>query len=64
MYAENVLPANRRSQLEGNSAFADLNYALYLGRSQRTSDLLVTSVRDLPIQGRKAVDSVPFGRPR
>ncbi len=64
VYAESALPANRRSKLEGNSAFTDLNYALYLGRSQRNSDLLVTSVKTPPLQGRKAVDSVPFGAAR
>ena len=61
VYAENPLPANRRSKLEKNSAFSDLNYALYLGRSHRTSDVLVTSVKRLPIKGRQASDIVPFG---
>jgi serine phosphatase RsbU (regulator of sigma subunit) len=61
VYAENPLPANRRSKLEKNSAFSDLNYALYLGRSHRTSDVLVTSLKRLPIKGRQASDIVPFG---
>jgi serine phosphatase RsbU (regulator of sigma subunit) len=61
VYAENPLPANRRSKLERNSAFSDLNYALYLGRSKRTSDVLVTSLEHLPIEGRQAADVVPFG---
>jgi serine phosphatase RsbU (regulator of sigma subunit) len=61
VYAENPLPANRRSKLEQNSAFSDLNYALYLGRSHRTSDVLVTSLKRLPITGRQASDIVPFG---
>jgi serine phosphatase RsbU (regulator of sigma subunit) len=61
VYAENPLPANRRSTLESNSAFSDLNYALYLGRSKRTSDVLVTSVKRLPIKGRQASGTVPFG---
>jgi serine phosphatase RsbU (regulator of sigma subunit) len=61
VYAENPLPANRRSKLEKNSAFSDLNYALYLGRSRRTSDALLTSVKRLPISGRQASDIVPFG---
>ena len=33
-YAENPLPANRRSQIAESTGFGDLNYALYLGRSQ------------------------------
>jgi serine phosphatase RsbU (regulator of sigma subunit) len=61
VYAENPLPANRRSSLEQNSAFSDLDYALYLGRSRRTPDLLVTNVRGLPIKGRQASAVVPFG---
>jgi serine phosphatase RsbU (regulator of sigma subunit) len=61
VYAEDLLPASRRSKLEKNSAFSDLNYALYLGRSHRTSDVLVTSLKRLPIKGRQASDIVPFG---
>ncbi len=61
VYAENPLPANRRSTLENNTAFSDLNYALYLGRSRRSSDLLLTSQKHLPITGRQASDVVPFG---
>jgi len=61
VYAENPLPANRRSTLERNSAFSDLNYALYLGHSRRTSDVVVTSEKQLPIRGRQASGVVPFG---
>jgi serine phosphatase RsbU (regulator of sigma subunit) len=61
VYAEKPLPADRRSTLEKNSAFSDLNYALYLGHSKRTSDVLVTSLKHLPIEGRQASDVVPFG---
>jgi serine phosphatase RsbU (regulator of sigma subunit) len=61
VYAENPLPANRRSSLERNSAFSDLYYAVYLGRSRRSSDLLATNARGLPIQGRQASEVVPFG---
>jgi serine phosphatase RsbU (regulator of sigma subunit) len=61
VYAENPLPANRRSALERNNAFSDLNYALYLGHSRRNADVLVTSLRHLPIRGRQASGVVPFG---
>jgi serine phosphatase RsbU (regulator of sigma subunit) len=64
VYAENPLPANRRSAIEKNSAFSDLNYAIYLGRSQRNSDLLVTNVKRLPMRGRRATETVPFGAGR
>jgi serine phosphatase RsbU (regulator of sigma subunit) len=61
VYAEKPLPANRRSKLEKNSAFSDLNYALYLGHSERMSNVLVTSLKHLPIKGPQASDAVPFG---
>jgi serine phosphatase RsbU (regulator of sigma subunit) len=61
VYAESPLPPNRRSTLEKNSAFSDLNYALYLGRTQKTAAVLLTSEKSLPITGRKAVHTVSFG---
>jgi serine phosphatase RsbU (regulator of sigma subunit) len=61
VYAENPVPTNRRSKLERNSAFSDLDYALYLGRTQRSEDVLVTSEKRLPITGRQASATVPFG---
>jgi serine phosphatase RsbU (regulator of sigma subunit) len=61
VYTENPLPKDRRSTLASNSAFSDLNYALYLGRSKRYSDLLVTSLHQFPIRGRQASTVAPFG---
>jgi serine phosphatase RsbU (regulator of sigma subunit) len=61
VYAENPLPANRRSKLASNSAFSDLNYALYLGRSRDQHKLLLTSLSRFPITGRQASTVVPFG---
>jgi len=61
VYGESPLPANRRSRVESNSAFSDLNYVLYLGRSRKPSDLLLTSLAHLPLTGRQASTSVPFG---
>jgi serine phosphatase RsbU (regulator of sigma subunit) len=61
VYAENPLPKDRRSGLASNSAFSDLNYALYLGRSRNAEHLLVTSLHHFPISGRKASVVVPFG---
>jgi serine phosphatase RsbU (regulator of sigma subunit) len=60
-YAESALPASRRSRLQSNSAFADLHYALYLGRTQNSTALLVTDLTKLPITGRRASISIPFG---
>jgi len=61
VYAETLVPANRRSRLESNTAFSDLDYAIYFGHSERAGDLLVTSLRSLQITGRRASASVPFG---
>jgi len=61
VYAETVLPANRRSRLSSNSAFADLNYVLYLGRRQDPAQLLVTNLAHTPATGRRASDVVTFG---
>lgn len=61
VYSENPLPSSRRSSLESNSAFSDLNYAVYLGKAQRPADLLLTSVKTLPFHGLHESESVPFG---
>ncbi len=60
-YAESPLPANRRSPIERTSAFAGLDYALYLGRSEQRSQLLLTNASRWPLTGRSATVRVPFG---
>jgi serine phosphatase RsbU (regulator of sigma subunit) len=60
-YGESALPVDRRSRLQSSSSFADLDYALYLGRSQTDANLLVTDLKRLPIGGRHASISIPFG---
>ncbi len=37
------------------------NYAIYLGRTERPSQLLLTSVKHLPLSGRTATTTVAFG---
>ena len=59
-YAERALPENRKLAIASNSAFSDLNFALYLGRSTRTGQLLGATVA-LPITGRQATTVIPFG---
>lgn len=61
VYAESAIPTNRRLRLETSSAFSDLNYAVYLGSSERSADLLATSLAHLPVTGRRAATTVPFG---
>lgn len=58
-YAETALPPHRQSALAKNSAFSDLSFALYLGRSARPANLLEASVDRVPSHGAVAV--VPFG---
>jgi hypothetical protein len=60
-YAESALPASRRSRFQSSSSFADLDYALYLGRDETAANLLVSDLRDLPIRGRRASVTIPFG---
>ncbi|HTL84409.1 MAG TPA: PP2C family protein-serine/threonine phosphatase [Acidimicrobiia bacterium] len=62
VYAEAQLPQNRRSNLQSNSAFADLGYALYLGDKARSDHLIASSADDkLPLSGRHDSVTVPFG---
>ena len=60
-YAEAALPKNRRATIASDSAFAELDYALYLGR-QATSTQLLASSSGHGLRGeRTATDIVPFG---
>ena len=61
VYGESALPADRHSRLQSNTAFSDLNYAIYLGRSLSPSQLLVTNFTHLPVQDGQAHQAVPFG---
>ena len=60
-YAEAALPRDRTAVVQQGSAFAGLDYALYLGATETPSELLIASIRKLPITGRRAVQSVDFG---
>jgi serine phosphatase RsbU (regulator of sigma subunit) len=60
VYAENPLPKDRRSTIASSTGFADLDYAIYLGRAEPKT-LLLTDIRRFPIQGRRATQAVPFG---
>lgn len=60
-YAESRLPANRHSRLQGNSAFAGLDYAIYLGRRQRPADLLVANRTGFAASENSDSQTVPFG---
>jgi serine phosphatase RsbU (regulator of sigma subunit) len=61
VYAETKLPPARHARIQKRSAFAGLNDALYLGRAQRSQDLLTTNAAHLPLPGPTASVTVPFG---
>ena len=60
-YGESALPRGSYAPVPNNSAFADLDFALYLGFSANPPDLLIASVRRLPLSGTLTTVRVPFG---
>ncbi len=61
-YAEAALPKNRKSRvIQRHSAFSDLGYAIYLGSKEQPANLLTASTTDLPLGGRRAAITIPFG---
>lgn len=63
VYAERAVPADRRSRVDQDSAFADLNYAIYLGKGTDVAALSTTNVdpADLPLKDPTYRTEVPFG---
>ncbi|MDA8296510.1 MAG: PP2C family protein-serine/threonine phosphatase [Actinomycetota bacterium] len=60
-YAEQALHPHRPTAVRAGSPFSDLDYALYLGRRARPSELIAASRRHLPLTGDVATITVPFG---
>jgi len=60
-YGETPVPRNRYAAVIPNSAFTDINYALYLGSAANPAHLILTSVRRLPLTGRQDSVTLPFG---
>ncbi len=63
VYAESAIPADRRSPADGDVAFADLDYAIYLGSETDLADMTTTDVdpATLPLDGLTYRTTVPFG---
>ena len=62
VYAESAVHPHQPLKVASNSAFADLDYALYLGSSVQSSKLLgATDISRLPLTGRTASVTRPFG---
>jgi len=63
VYAERLIPPNRVVPVEHGSAFSDLNFATYLGKTTATSALTTTNVElaHLPLRGMTSRVEIPFG---
>ena len=61
VYGEQALPAGRRSRYQSRSQFAGLDYAIYLGRTQTPSALLVTDRSHLPLPSPSDTQTVTYG---
>jgi serine phosphatase RsbU (regulator of sigma subunit) len=62
VYTEAALPRSRKARIAKNSAFADFDYALYLGTKPNQRNLLASSTGGtVPGGGRRASVAVPFG---
>ena len=61
VYAESPLPPDHRAKVAANSAFSDLHYAIYFGRSTKPDQLIATDLSH-PVGGaRHSTVVVPFG---
>ncbi|HUJ65498.1 MAG TPA: hypothetical protein VLX59_08175, partial [Acidimicrobiales bacterium] len=59
--ASQQLPAGRRVTVPAGSPDANLNFALYFGRSAQPDALVETNARRLPLTGTVSEATVPFG---
>jgi serine phosphatase RsbU (regulator of sigma subunit) len=56
-----AIPADRQASVAKNSAFSQLNYAIFLGASTLPANVLTTSFPALPPHGHIDVKTVPWG---
>jgi serine phosphatase RsbU (regulator of sigma subunit) len=61
VYAESALPRGRRALSQPDSAFAELRFAMYLGRSPRPAALIEANTDQVPVTGHTAQATVSFG---
>jgi hypothetical protein len=59
--AEAALPASRYTQLPANSAYSNIDAAVYIAHRPRADRLLLSTTRQLPLRGRSVTALVPFG---
>jgi serine phosphatase RsbU (regulator of sigma subunit) len=60
LYAERQLSSDPNVRRRSDEAFAELRYAIYLG-AETDAALLGSSERQLPLDGRRAVATIPYG---
>lgn len=60
VYVEQALPESRLQVIQPDSAFAGLDYAIYIGGPDDRS-VLLASTPDLPLSGRVAEEPIAFG---
>jgi serine phosphatase RsbU (regulator of sigma subunit) len=61
VYGEGELPKGRQARVASNSAFSDLDYALFVGKDEKERNLLASSTGGTKLQGTTYSESVPFG---
>ncbi|MET0578208.1 MAG: PP2C family protein-serine/threonine phosphatase [Ilumatobacteraceae bacterium] len=61
VYAERPLSPDPNVRRRLDEPFSHLEYALYVGEQEDADHLLGASVRDLPIEGRRATLTIPYG---
>jgi hypothetical protein len=59
--AESALSRSAYTRLPPNSAYSDVDIAVYIGAHVERSRLLISTVRHLPLPGQKAESVIPFG---
>lgn len=59
--AEQALPKSRYTRLPPDSAYSNVNVAVYVARRPTPSRLLLSTVRHLPLPGEHATAVIPFG---
>ena len=59
--AEQALQPSTYTRLPPNSAYSNINIAIYIGQHARRSRLLLSTVRQLPLPGNHANSIIPFG---
>jgi len=61
VYGERTLPRTRTARIASDSAFSDLDYALFVGTKPRLGELIASSIGGARLSGHTGAKAVPFG---